>query len=93
MKVFLILIDLGIRLLFLNYNSDKSAYQKEFETATNEKTKVDLKKKIEKLDELQLDLIQQYIEEVGFVLPLEMEVYLTGECIVYVDEHAIIGES
>ena len=89
----MILIDLGIRLLFLNYNSDKSAYQKEFETATNEKTKVDLKKKIEKLDELQLDLIQQYIEEVGFDLPLEMEVYFTGECIVYVDEHAIIGES
>ena len=87
------MIDLGIRLLFLNYNSDKLSFKKELKTVTDEKTKVDLKKKIEKLDQLQLELIQQYIEEVGLDLPLEMEVYFTGECIVYVDEHAIIGES
>ena len=68
------MIDLGIRLLFLNYNSDKSSIKKELKTATDEKTKVDLKKKIEKLDQLQLELIQQYIEEVGLDLPLEMEV-------------------
>ena len=87
------MIDLGIRLLFLNYNSDKLSFKKELKTATDETTKVDLKKKIEKLDQLQLELIQQYIEEVGLDLPLEMEVYFTGECIGYVDEHAIIGES
>tara|TARA_B100001964_G_scaffold104078_1_gene116323 strand:+ start:418 stop:681 length:264 start_codon:yes stop_codon:yes gene_type:complete len=87
------MIDLGIRLLFLNYDSDKSSYQKELKTATDETTKVDLKKKIEKLDQLQLEVIQQYIEEVGLDLPLEMEVYFTGECIAYVDEHAIIGEA
>jgi len=28
---------------------------------------------------LQLDLIQQYIEEVGLDLPLEMQCYFTGE--------------
>ena len=73
------MIDLGIRLLFLNYNSDKLSFKKELKTATDEKTKVDLKKKIEKLDKLQLDLIQQYIEEVGSDLPLEMQCYFTGE--------------
>ena len=87
------MIDLEIRMLFLNYDMNKDSFKKELETATDETTKVDLKKKIEKLDKLQLDLIQQYIEEVGYDLPLEMEVYFTGECIVYVDEHAIIGES
>tara|TARA_Y100000310_G_C20600336_1_gene772681 strand:+ start:1056 stop:1229 length:174 start_codon:yes stop_codon:yes gene_type:complete len=46
------MIDLGIRLLFLNYGSDKSAYQKEFETSTDEKTEVDLKKKIGNLENL-----------------------------------------
>ena len=73
------MIDLGIRLLFLNYYSDKSAYQKEFETATDEKTKVDLKKKIEKLDKLKLELIEQYTQVVGSDLPLEMQCYFTGE--------------
>ena len=87
------MIDLEIRMLFLNYDMNKDSFKKELETATDETTKVDLKKKIEKLDQLQLELIQQYIEEVGLDLPLEMEVYFTGECIAYVDEHAIIGES
>ena len=73
------MIDLGIRLLFLNYNSDKSSIKKEFETATDEKTKVDLKKKIEKLDNLQLELIEQYTQVVGSDLPLEMQCYFTGE--------------
>jgi hypothetical protein len=58
---------------------NKDSFKKELETATDETTKVDLKKKIEKLDKLQLDLIQQYIEEVGLDLPLEMQCYFTGE--------------
>ena len=66
-------------MLFLNYDMNKDSFKKELETATDETTKVDLKKKIEKLDKLQLDLIQQYIEEVGLDLPLEMQCYFTGE--------------
>jgi len=73
------MIDLEIRMLFLNYDMNKDSFKKELETATDETTKVDLKKKIEKLDKLQLDLIQQYIEEVGLDLPLEMQCYFTGE--------------
>ena len=73
------MLDLEIRMLFLNYDMNKDSFKKELETATDETTKVDLKKKIEKLDKLQLDLIQQYIEEVGLDLPLEMQCYFTGE--------------
>ena len=68
------MIDLEIRMLFLNYDMNKDSFKKELGTVTNETTKVDLKKKIEKLENLQLELIQQYIEEVGLDLPLEMEV-------------------
>ena len=73
------MIDLGIRLLFLNYNSDKLSFKKELKTATDETTKVDLKKKIEKLNNLQLELIEEHIELVGSELPLKMQCYFTGE--------------
>ena len=73
------MIDLGIRLLFLNYGSDKSSFKKELKTATDEKTKVNLKKEIEGLDNAQLGIIEEYMESVGFDLPLEMQCYFTGE--------------
>ena len=38
-----------------------------------------MKKKIKNLDKLQLELIKQYLEEVGPDLPLEMQCYFTGE--------------
>ena len=73
------MFDLEIKILFLNYNKDKYYIKKELETETDEKTKVALKKKIKNLDKLQLELIQQYLEEVGPDLPLEMQCYFTGE--------------
>jgi len=73
------MIDLEIKMLFLSYVDDKSAYQEELEAATDKKTKTALEKKIKDLNKLQLDLIQQYIEEVGYDLPLEMQCYFTGE--------------
>jgi len=73
------LIDLEIRLLYLNYDMNKDSFKKELETATNEKTKVDLKKKIKNLNKLQLELIEEYIELVGSNIPLEMQCYFTGE--------------
>ena len=63
----------------MNYNKDISYYKKELTVTTDEKTKVKLKQKIKKIDQLQLELIQQYIEEYGQSLPIEMEVYFTGE--------------
>ena len=73
------MIDLEIRLLFLNYNVEKLEIEYELYKTTNKSTKTKLKKKIEKIEKLQLDLIQQYIEEVGLDLPLEMQYYFTGE--------------
>ena len=73
------MFDLEIKILFLNYNKDKYSFRKELETETDEKTKVTLKKKIKNLDKLQLELIQQYLEEIGPDLPLEMQCYFTGE--------------
>lgn len=73
------MIELEIKMLFLSYCNDKSAYQKELEAATDKKTKAALEKKIKDLNKLQLELIQQYIEEVGYDLPLEMQCYFTGE--------------
>ncbi len=73
------MIDLEIRMLFLNYDMNKDSFKKELETATDETTKVDLKKKIKKLDNLQLELIEQYTQVVGSDLPLEMQCYFTGE--------------
>ena len=73
------MIDLEIRMLFLNYDMNKDSFKKELETATDETTKVDLKKKIEKLDNLQLELIEQYTQVVGSDLPLEMQCYFNGE--------------
>ena len=58
---------------------NKDSFKKELETATNEKTKVDLKKKIKNLNKLQLELIEEYIELVGSNIPLEMQCYFTGE--------------
>ena len=66
-------------MLFLSYCNDKSAYQEELEATTNKKTKTALENKIKDLNKLQLELIQQYIEEVGYDLPLEMQCYFTGE--------------
>ena len=66
-------------MLFLSYCNDKSAYQEELEAATDKKTKAALEKKIKDLNKLQLELIQQYLEEVGYDLPLEMQCYFTGE--------------
>ena len=73
------MIDLEIRILFLNYNVEKTEIEYELYNATDKSTKTKLKKKIEKIEKLQLDLIQQYIEEVGFDLPLEMQCCFTGE--------------
>tara|TARA_B100001758_G_C18194515_1_gene496391 strand:- start:30 stop:317 length:288 start_codon:yes stop_codon:yes gene_type:complete len=73
------MIDLEIKMLFLSYCNDKSAYQEELEAATDKKIKADLEKKIKDLNKFQLELIQQYIEEVGYDLPLEMQCYFTGE--------------
>ena len=73
------MIDLEIRLLFLNYNVEKLEIEYELYKTTNKSTKTKLKKKIGKIEKLQLDLIQQYIEEVGLELPLEMQCYFTGE--------------
>ena len=66
-------------MLFLSYWNDKLAHQKELEAATDKKTKAALENKIKDLKKLQLELIQQYIEEVGYDLPLEMQCYFTGE--------------
>ena len=73
------MFDLEIRMLFLNYDMNKDSFKKELETATDETSKVELKKKIEKLNKLQLGLIEEYIELVGSDLPLEMQCYFTGE--------------
>tara|TARA_B100000315_G_scaffold102664_1_gene94214 strand:- start:469 stop:756 length:288 start_codon:yes stop_codon:yes gene_type:complete len=73
------MIDHEIRLLFLNYDMNKSSFRKELEATTNETTKVDLKKKIKNLNKLQLELIEEYIELVGSNIPLEMQCYFTGE--------------
>ena len=73
------MIDLEIRLLFLNYDMNKDSFKKEFETAADETIKVDLKKKIEKLENLQLELIKEHLELVGSNLPLEMQGYFSGE--------------
>jgi hypothetical protein len=83
------MIDHEIRLLFLNYDMNKSSFRKELEAATNETTKVDLKKKIKNLNKLQLELIKQYLEEVGSNIPLEMQCYFTGENI-YRNENDIL---
>mgnify|MGYP006162786375 CR=1 FL=1 len=53
--------------------------QEEFYQLLTYTDDVDLKKKIEKLDNLQLELIEEYIELVGSDLPLEMQCYFTGE--------------
>tara|TARA_Y100000590_G_scaffold160622_1_gene184151 strand:- start:428 stop:694 length:267 start_codon:yes stop_codon:yes gene_type:complete len=66
-------------MLFLSYCNDKLAYQKELEDATDKKTKAALENKIKDLKKLQLELIQQYIEEVGYDLPIEMQCYFTDE--------------
>ena len=66
-------------MLFLSYCNDKSAYQEELQVTPDKKIKAALEKKIKDLNKLQLDLIQQYIEEVGYDLPLEMQCYFTGE--------------
>ena len=73
------MIELEIKMLFLSYCNDKSAYQEELEATTDKKSKTVLEKKIKDLNKLQLELIQQYIEEVGYDLPLEMQCYFTGE--------------
>ena len=73
------MIDLEIRMLFLNYDMNKSSFKKELETATDKRTKLDLKKKIKNLNKLQLELIEEYIELVGSSIPLEMQCYFTGE--------------
>jgi len=83
------MFDLEIKILFLNYDKDKSSFKKELETVTDKKTKVALKKKIKNLDKLQLELIKQYLEEVGPDLPLEMQCYFTGENI-YTNENDIL---
>ena len=48
-----------------------------------------LKKDIKRIDKLQLELIEQYIEEVGSDLPLEMQCYFTGEKL-YTDKNEIL---
>jgi len=53
--------------------------QEEFYQLLTYTDDVDLKKKIEKLDNLQLELIEEYIELVGSDLPLEIQCYFTGE--------------
>ena len=73
------MIELEIRLLFLNYNIEKSEIEYELYKTTDKSIKTKLKKKIGKIEKLQLDLIQQYLEEVGLDLPLEMQCYFTGE--------------
>jgi len=73
------MIDVEIKMLFLSYCNDKSAYKEELKAATDKKSKTALEKKIKDLNKLQLDLIQQYIEEVGYDLPIEMQCYFTGE--------------
>ena len=73
------MIKLEIKMLFINYGNEKSVHLKELEVATDKKTKNVLEKKIKNLNNLQLELIQQYIEEVGYNLPLEMQCYFTGE--------------
>jgi len=83
------MFDLEIRMLFLNYDMNKDSFKKELKTATDETTKVELKKKIEKLNKLQLGLIEEYIELVGSDLPLEMQCYFTGENI-YTNENDIL---
>jgi len=83
------MFDLEIKILFLNYDKDKSSFKKELETVTDKKTKVALKKKIKNLDKLQLELIKQYLEEVGPDLPLEMQCYFTGENI-YTNKNDIL---
>ena len=40
------MIDLEIRMLFLNYDMNKDSFKKELETATDETTKVDLKRRL-----------------------------------------------
>ena len=87
------MFDLEIKILFLNYNKDKYYIKKELETETDEKTKVTLKKKIKNLDNLQLELIQQYLEEAGPDLPLEMQCYFTGEILIQIKTiYFMIGE-
>ena len=68
-----------IRMLFLSYAIEKTKYQMNIGTETEDKKLKALNKRIEKLNKLQLDLIQQYIAEVDYDLPLEMQSYFSGE--------------
>ena len=83
------MIEYELKILFLNYDKDKSCFKKELKTATDKKTKFVLEKKIKNLDKLQLELIKQYLEEVGPDLPLEMQCYFTGENI-YTNKNDIL---
>ena len=66
-------------MLFLSYAIEKTKYQMNIGTETEDKKLKALNKRIEKLNKLQLDLIQQYIAEVDYDLPLEMQSYFSGE--------------
>ena len=68
-----------IRMLFLSYAIEKSKHQADVSNESEDKKLKALNKRIEKLNKLQLDLIQQYIEEVDYDLPLEMQSYFSGE--------------
>ena len=75
----MVLIDRELRTLFLIFEIKKDSFNKELETATDEKTKVNLKKEIEGLENAQLGIIEEYMESVCFDLPLEMQCHFTGE--------------
>lgn len=68
-----------IRMLFLSYAIEKSKRQVDVSHESEDKKLKALNKRIEKLNKLQLDLIQQYIAEVDYDLPLEMQSYFSGE--------------
>lgn len=75
----MLMIGLEIRLLFLNYSTEKSAIEYELLDKPDKSTKKQLEDKIKSIEKLQLNLIQQYMEEVKGDLPLEMQRYFTGE--------------
>ena len=83
------MIDLEIRMLFITYDMHINVLLKELESATDGNAKIELNKKINELKKLQLELIEEFIELFGTDISPEMQSYLMGEKISFVDNEII----
>ena len=92
-KKHLPLIHFELRMLFLHYDRERSLFNKQLEISNDKRSILKIKKKLENLEKLQIELIQQYIEEISLDLPYEMIAYFDDEYICYENGPIIIGES